>query len=94
VMNALQAVSIGGEVKLSAFTHGERVSVLVEDNGSGIASEMAESVFRPFASTKKDGFGLGLYSCKTIADDHGARLSFTPVPAPGKGTRFTVEFNP
>ncbi len=48
----------------------------VTDNGPGIPSEIADQVFAPFYSTKKDGTGLGLPTATQIVTEHGGRLEF------------------
>jgi len=45
----------------------------VSDNGCGLPPEV-ERVFEPFHTTKKDGLGLGLPICRTIASVHQGRL--------------------
>ncbi len=51
------------------------VAVDVIDTGCGMTDEfIAESLFRPFATTKSRGLGIGLYQCKNIVDDHGGRI--------------------
>ena len=46
------------------------------------------SLFRPFASTKSAGLGIGLVQCKSIVEGHGGAISV--VSPPGEGARFTV----
>lgn len=50
-------------------------AVSVEDTGPGIASEVFESIFDPFHTTKPDGLGMGLSICRRIAEAHDGRLS-------------------
>ena len=54
-----------------------RVQVIeVEDNGAGIASAQLERLFEPYATTKKDGTGLGLPISHRIAVEHGGDLTY------------------
>ena len=49
------------------------VRISVSDNGCGLPPE-AERIFQPFYTTKKDGLGLGLAICRSIATAHKGRL--------------------
>ena len=60
----------------------------VRDNGRGIAPNMISKVFDPFYSSRADGFGLGLYSCRRIAKDHGWHLDVASMT--GEGTEFVL----
>ncbi len=51
------------------------VRLSVSDHGPGISDTMKASLFTPFFSTKKNGLGLGLSTCKTIAESHNTRLN-------------------
>lgn len=72
ILNAMQAFnSSGGIIDLEVRHRHDNVSILVRDNGRGIAPEQRADLFRPFRSSRSDGFGLGLYSCQQILNDHG-----------------------
>jgi signal transduction histidine kinase len=50
----------------------------VADSGPGLDPEAREEAFRAFVSTKRNGLGLGLSICRTIAEAHGGTLDFDP----------------
>ncbi len=52
------------------------MTVVISDNGPGVASEDVDKVFEPFFTTKQRGTGLGLAICKRIAAAHGGRICF------------------
>jgi len=60
VMNALQAISEGGLVRIGASLVGKDVVLSVDDDGPGIPEERRAAIFDPFYTTKKQGEGSGL----------------------------------
>jgi signal transduction histidine kinase len=58
--NALDAVQDGGQVEVKARREGQRVVVLIIDNGPGIPAAVRERIFDPFFTTKPMGQGTGL----------------------------------
>lgn len=53
---------------------GSTVDFEVEDSGPGVAPDMVERLYSPFASTKPAGMGLGLPICRSIVEAHAGRL--------------------
>ncbi|MFQ5735864.1 MAG: XrtA/PEP-CTERM system histidine kinase PrsK [Thermodesulfobacteriota bacterium] len=89
IANAYDAIDKEGIIKVYANSNGESVNMVVQDNGSGISSEwIGAALFRPFKTTKKNGFGIGLYQCKTLIEAHGGTISVQSEV--GRGTSFTV----
>jgi NtrC-family two-component system sensor histidine kinase KinB len=86
--NALRHTAAGGQIRLQARRHGERVIISVEDNGEGIAYGQQGRIFEPFVQVgrKKGGAGLGLALCKEIVQLHGGRMGV--YSRPGQGTQF------
>jgi two-component system sensor kinase FixL len=66
------------------------VSIEVCDNGPGLAPEMKETIFKPFATTKAHGMGLGLSICQTIVEAHGGTIRAVSSPQGGTCFRFTL----
>ena len=62
-------------------TSGERLRLLVRDNGNGFPTEILQRAFEPYITTKAKGTGLGLAVVKKIADEHHARLEITNLSA-------------
>ncbi|MHC8348019.1 ATP-binding protein [Pseudomonas sp. RT4P38] len=86
--NALRHTAPGGQIRLQARRHGERVIISVEDNGEGIPYGQQGRIFEPFVQVgrKKGGAGLGLALCKEIVQLHGGRMGV--YSRPGQGTQF------
>jgi putative PEP-CTERM system histidine kinase len=92
VTNSIEAMN--GEGRLGIRTahrkmgHDAKVHLSVDDAGCGISDAfLKERLFRPFATTKKDGLGLGLYQSRAIVRAHGGEFHLRSKP--GCGT--TVE---
>ena len=91
ITNAAQAISgENGEITLTSHSDGNGVSVEVQDNGSGIPSEVLPKIFDPFFTTKEigKGTGLGLSISYQIIKDHGGRIDVDS--RLGLGTRFSI----
>ncbi len=71
--NALEAPE-GHEIRLSVFPRGKEVCFEVCNSGTTIPEELRTRVFEPFFTTKEDGFGLGLYIVKQVAEAHGGQV--------------------
>jgi signal transduction histidine kinase len=88
VLNAIQACS-GGRGS-AVLIHLEPAAMTVEDDGPGVANDLAPRLFAPFATGRDQGTGLGLHLAKAIADAHGAHLSYARTD---ERTRFTLRFS-
>ncbi len=89
VLNAAQASEAGGRITIALSREGDAAVVKVIDQGHGIPDGMREKIFQPHFTTKADGNGIGLISCKQIIEEtHGGSLTFESTP--GQGTTFTI----
>jgi two-component system C4-dicarboxylate transport sensor histidine kinase DctB len=90
LQNAYDAVrdQPAGSVTIRAELSGEDALVLIEDVGPGIADEVRQRLFEPFATTKPHGTGLGLYTSFMLARAMGGDLWLDP--RPGGGTVATL----
>ena len=52
------------------------ISIIIEDNGSGIDKKNFNSIFMPFFSTKSENQGVGLYLSKKIVNEHNGSIEF------------------
>jgi putative PEP-CTERM system histidine kinase len=89
VANALDATPPQGQVWLAARRQAGQVIVEVGDSGSGMSKEhIKERLFRPFASTKRGGMGIGLYESAQYVAELGGRIDVQSEL--GQGTVITV----
>lgn len=81
-------------VRISGASTSQGVTVLVADNGKGIAAEDRLRVLEPLVRLHREGdgkgSGLGLAICRRIAEAHGGELTLTETP--GGGTTVVVTF--
>lgn len=77
-----------GLVRLEALALERRIVLAVTDNGPGVPEDLQERLFKPFATLKRGGTGLGLTVSRSIARKHGGDLVM--VPGQGEGTRFEI----
>src|SRR5690606_23496436 len=79
---AVDAVSIGGTVEISARGDGETVVVQFVDDGPGIPAEIQQSIFEPFFTTKPvgEGTGLGLDIVRRLVDRHEGSIELAAQP--------------
>ena len=92
--NARESLDGPGEIELAACLESgadgvQRVAFRVRDTGRGMNEEFIRtSLFRPFATTKANGLGVGLSQCRGIVEAHGGAI--TVESRPGAGTTFAV----
>jgi putative PEP-CTERM system histidine kinase len=89
LMNAKEASPVGGSVRVDCGQEDRQAYVRVIDKGSGMSPEfIAKRLFKPFETTKKHGFGIGLYQCRQIMETHGGAI--TVESREGEGTTFSL----
>lgn|GEM_PF-1563540 len=88
LLNAAQAMPSGGMIHVSAVVVGERVRLMVADEGVGIAEEDLQRVFDPFYTTRQGGTGLGLATVERVAREHGGSVWVRSEP--GGGTAIAI----
>ncbi len=89
ILNAIDAIPEGGEIRIRTGQQGDRVFAAIEDSGIGMSEDVQRRVFDPFFTTKDSGgSGLGLSVAYGIISRHGGEL--TVESALGKGSTFTV----
>jgi two-component system NtrC family sensor kinase len=91
LINAIQAVTEGGQVSITVEQIDEKIIILVKDNGCGIPEKIKQQIFEPFFTTKPVGSGTGLglsLSYKIISELHKGSIQVESEL--NKGTIFTI----
>ena len=90
VRNSIDALSgRGGRIDASVSREGDRVRLVVEDDGPGVGIEVMDTLFEPGITTKSGGWGIGLALANRIIEDvHGGHLRFESIE---NGARFVAE---
>jgi signal transduction histidine kinase len=89
VMNALEAMPQGGELKIKAEAKDkEKVEVEISDTGAGIKPEDQRRIFDPFFTTKEGGAGMGLAVTYRVIKEHKGEIEVESEI--GKGTTFKI----
>ncbi|AEH44552.1 integral membrane sensor signal transduction histidine kinase [Thermodesulfatator indicus DSM 15286] len=88
--NAIEATPAGGTIELGYEILDKEVCFYVKDSGEGVSFSVQNKLFEPFFTTKENGFGLGLYLVRKVAEAHGGRVSF--ISKPKEGTVFKIYF--
>ncbi|MEQ1438556.1 PAS domain S-box protein [Fontimonas sp. SYSU GA230001] len=80
IRNAVEAMTDGPGPRLvsirTSVLRPQWVAIRVDDRGPGLSAEQQQRLFEPFFTTKKQGMGLGLSICQSIASDHGGELRY------------------
>lgn len=90
-LNAIYAFGDHSEkiIKTEIKTLNKRILLSVEDNGTGIPTEIKDKIFLPFFTTRTSGSGIGLTLSKSIMEAHKGYLNYKPLE---EGSRFEMWF--
>jgi signal transduction histidine kinase len=85
MLNSIQAMNSAGKITIRFYQTPKDTIIDFEDTGPGIPQNIAHKIFDPLFTTKQQGTGLGLATCKTIIQQHGGSITVANNP-----TKFTV----
>lgn len=87
--NAIEASPPGVAVRIHLRREAGSAVIEICDHGRGMPEEFVrEALFRPFASTKPAGFGLGAFQARALLGEAGGELAVSSVP--GRGTTMRI----
>jgi two-component system, NtrC family, sensor kinase len=91
VRNSAEAMPEGGKLKVVVSdSTPARATIEINDQGKGIAPELAARLFQPFVTNKPNGTGLGLVATQQIVQSHDGTIGWEPLQP--QGTRFILQF--
>jgi signal transduction histidine kinase len=91
IVNAIQAMPNGGKIMISTLRERTKVSLTIEDTGTGMDEDVLQKIFTPFFTTKDVGLGtgLGLPVAHGIIAAHGGSINVESKV--GKGTKCQIQ---
>jgi signal transduction histidine kinase len=87
VVNAIEAMPNGGELRMECAVHDE-AEIRISDTGAGIPPELRDKIFRLYFTTKAEGSGIGLAMTYRIVQLHDGTIDFSSES--GKGATFVL----
>jgi two-component system sensor histidine kinase HydH len=89
ILNAVQAMERGGELRVSVENRfDDEFAIVISDTGKGMDKNTLSSIFTPYFTTKPSGTGLGLAIVHQIIEGHGGRITVSS--ALGAGSVFSI----
>ncbi len=88
VVNAIEAMPGGGELRFQTLSLDNTAEIRISDTGPGIPPELRDKIFRLYFTTRKQGSGIGLAMTFRIVQLHGGAIDFSSEP--GKGATFFI----
>jgi signal transduction histidine kinase len=88
VMNAIEAMPEGGQLRFESCLHGDDAEIRISDTGCGIPPDLQKKIFGLYFTTKSKGSGIGLAMAFRLVQLHDGTIDFTSEP--GKGTTFII----
>jgi signal transduction histidine kinase len=89
VENACQAMTDGGELKISTKISECFLEIEINDSGLGIPEKEVKKIFDPLFTTKASGIGLGLAVCQGIIQKHNGIIDVKSQE--GIGTKMVIK---
>lgn len=96
IVNGIKHTPASGRLRVAMTNQGERVRVIVEDEGAGVPAELRTKIFDKFCAvaTRKDqkyhSAGLGLAFCRLAVEAHGGSIGVDPREQAGSAFWFEL----
>jgi two-component system sensor histidine kinase HydH len=81
ILNAVQAIGQEiGHIIIRFIEEDKHTIIEVQDSGDGFLTLNTSEIFEPLSTTKQNGIGLGLVSCKAIIENHDGTITVRKNP--------------
>lgn len=94
VLNAIDAMPEGGELRICTRALQDGIEIAVSDTGSGLTEEECKRLFTPYYTSKQHGTGLGLAIVQSVVSDHGGKISVESSKLSGTTFRIDLPYAP
>ena len=94
--NARDATIDGSPIEISCESDGQKLRIMISDQGSGIAEPIKDQLFEPFVTSKEpgQGTGLGLWMVFNLVKKLGGEISLSsPAKNSNRGTTAKLTFD-
>lgn len=89
MLNSIAAIDRTGTITVHLKAeNGQKLKIMVTDDGEGIRKDQLSQIFQPFFTTKSGGTGLGLSICQKTIEAHSGTIDVESDE--GKGTIFSI----
>jgi signal transduction histidine kinase len=83
IANALDALPVGGTIRIGCVAFADRAVITVADDGPGMPGQQQKLAFRRFATGDAGGIGLGLAIVDRLAVANGGSATLSDTPSGG-----------
>ncbi len=91
--NAVESCEKNGEIVCIAYPYGNKIFIIIKDNGVGMTEEEINNLFIPFNTSKPTGTGLGVCLSKEIIDTHNGKITYYSKKGKGTTVKITIPMN-
>ncbi len=95
ILNAAQSIGkTSGFITIEAEVRQDKLTIRIQDNGSGFPKKLIESGIQPFSTSRDKGTGLGLAIVRRFCYEQGGTLALSNPPAGGACVQITLLRSP
>jgi signal transduction histidine kinase len=75
ILNSIQAIGENtGNITINSKETKNHYEIEIQNTGESIPDSLLEKIFEPLFTTKYQGTGLGLSTCKNVIEQHGGKI--------------------